>query len=41
MIERVLKGEKAILAEYDVIRRRDERNKLTRINQGNDIELGK
>ena len=32
LIERIIKGEKAILAELDLKRKREERNKLLRFN---------
>lgn len=39
MIKIILRGERAILAEYDLIKRKEERNKLTRIDPKFDIEL--
>lgn len=38
-----MKGEKAILAEYDIIRKKEERNRMLRFNErrnDGDVELG-
>ena len=42
MAERIIKGEKAILMELDLMKKKEERNKLLRFNDPNyksDIEL--
>ena len=40
LVESIVKGERAILAEYDLNKKREERNKLLRFNQPMDVEKG-
>ena len=32
LIDRILRGEKAILAEYDLMKKKEERNRMLRFN---------
>eukprot|EP00347_Sterkiella_histriomuscorum_P021826 403332633 len=39
IIKQILRGERAILAEYDIIKRKEDRSKLTKIDSRYDIEM--